>query len=323
MTENTHTCRICDNRAGNRAYPVREMMYGTGEPFTYFQCAACGCLQIDRVPDDLARYYPDDYLSFKDYSRRARNPVRKMTETARARYWLQGRGLLGRLIAAFMPEPDYARWARVAGIDFGSRILDLGCGNGKVLLRMMNGGFTALEGADPFIAADITYPGNVRIRKASLDDLAAERGGAFDLVMMHHAFEHMDQPARVLKDVSGLLAPGGALLIRVPVADSYAWEHYRENWLQLDPPRHLYLHTQDSMKHLAAAAGLEIFAVEHDSTAVQFMESERYRRGLPMVGGPKLEHLFTKAEKTGYERQTAALNSKGRGDQAAFYLRPN
>jgi SAM-dependent methyltransferase len=321
MMEDAHICRICGNRDSNPIYPVREMMYGTGKPFTYFQCGACGCLQIDRVPDDLGRYYPDNYMSFKDYSSRARKPLRRYVEGARVRYWMEGRGFLGRLIAVFKPVPDYAHWARVAGIGRDARVLDLGCGNGKLLLRMMNGGFTALEGADPFIASDTVYPGGVTIRKASLNDISVDRLGAFDLVMMHHAFEHMDEPADVLREAARLLAVGGTLLIRIPVADSYVWEHYRENWVQLDPPRHLYLHTQDSMARLAESAGLDIFAVEHDSTAVQFMESERYARGLPMVGGPKLKELFTKAEQAEYEKRAAALNREGRGDQAAFYLR--
>lgn len=321
MTERNRECRICGNADGNRSYAAREMMFGTGEPFAYFQCASCGCLQIERVPDDMGPYYPDDYLSFKDYSRRAGNPLRKALESARVRYRMEGRGVLGRLIAAFKPGPDYAHWARTAGVGRDSRVLDLGCGNGKLLLRMMNGGFRSLYGADPFIASDIAYPGGVTIRRASLEDLVAGQAGAFDLVMMHHAFEHMDAPADVLRKAAALLAPGGSLLIRVPVADSHAWEHYRENWVQLDPPRHLYLHTRESMARLAAGAELEIFAVEDDSTGVQFMESERYRRGLPMVGGPKLAELFTKAEMAEYERRAAALNREGRGDQSAFYLR--
>lgn len=321
MSRDDYECRICGNREGNRTYRVREMMFGSGEEFVYFQCGECGCLQIDRIPEDLGRFYPEDYLSFKDYSRRARNPLRRYTEGRRVRYWMEGRGLLGRIIALFQSEPDYAKWARLAGIGRRARVLDLGCGNGKLLLRMMNGGFANLEGADPFIASDIEYPGGVRIRRTALEEIAATRAGDFDLVMMHHAFEHMDRPGAVLDEAARLLAPGGTLLIRVPVADSFAWEHYRENWFQLDPPRHLYLHTSNSMSRLAEAAGLEIFAIEHDSAGVQFMESERYRRGLPLAGGPKLKELFGRSEMAEYERRAAALNVEGRGDQAAFYLR--
>ena len=61
MTE----CRICRNAAGNRAVTLSERMYGSGEAFDYFQCAGCGCLQINAVPEDLGRYYESGYYSFK------------------------------------------------------------------------------------------------------------------------------------------------------------------------------------------------------------------------------------------------------------------
>lgn len=321
MANCDHVCRICGNTKRNKTYRVRELMYGSGEHFTYFQCADCGCLQIDQIPSELGRYYPADYMSFKDYSSLARKPLRRYIESARARYWMEGRGLLGRFIALLKPEPDYTHWARTAGIQRYSRVLDIGCGNGKLLLRMMNGGFTTLEGADPFIESDIDYPGGLCIRRASVRHLAANREGKFDLVMMHHAFEHMERPLEVLQDVGRLLSLRGVLLIRVPVADSFAWEHYREYWVQLDPPRHLYLHTQESMRRLTMAADLEPFAIEHDSTGVQFMESERYRRGFPMVGGPTLGELFSESEMAEYEDRAAKLNSEKRGDQVAFYFR--
>ncbi len=314
------TCRICGNSDGNATYHVREMLHGTREPFDYFECAECGCLQILRVPDDLGKYYPRNYLSFKDYRRRTRNRLRKFVDTARVGYALTGRGQFGWLANRLLPELDYVHWCQVAGIGRDARILDLGCGAGKLLIRMMQGGFRRLEGADPFIDAAIEYPG-VTIHKMGLDELVAQRAGEFDLVMLHHSFEHMDGPVEVLRRVRELLAADGRVLIRIPMAGSYAWEQYRENWVQLDPPRHLYLHTRKSMARLAGEADLDIVAVEHDSTAVQFMESERYRRGLPMAGGPKLKELFTKRERAEYARRAAALNAEGRGDQAAFYLR--
>ena len=40
------------------------MMFGTRERFAYFECSACGCLQIETVPADMARHYPDNYYSF-------------------------------------------------------------------------------------------------------------------------------------------------------------------------------------------------------------------------------------------------------------------
>ena len=78
-------CRICKNSEGNRDITLREKMFGTGEPFAYFQCAACGCLQIARIPDNLADYYGDGYYSFKQPARCCDNPVKAYLKRLRTR----------------------------------------------------------------------------------------------------------------------------------------------------------------------------------------------------------------------------------------------
>src|SRR6185503_2630804 len=98
-----------------------------------------------------------------------------------------------------------------------SRILDVGCGAGGLLLKLQREGFRSLLGADPFIQADIDYGNGVRVLKRTADNV----DGQFDFVMLHHSFEHMPDPAASLRILAHKLAPKGTLLIRVPVADSH------------------------------------------------------------------------------------------------------
>jgi hypothetical protein len=59
-------CRICGHEGEHPAFDGREMMFGTRERFPYFKCSSCGCLQISKVPHDLARHYPPGgYYSFR------------------------------------------------------------------------------------------------------------------------------------------------------------------------------------------------------------------------------------------------------------------
>jgi len=84
--------------------------------------------------------------------------------------------------------------------------------------------------------------------------------------------------------------------------------------------------SRPSLALLAADAGLQIEAVEHDSYAFQFWGSEQYRRDIPLTseqsyrwgaGAP----LFTAEQIAGWAAESERLNNEGRGDQAAVYLK--
>ena len=74
--------------------------------------------------------------------------------------------------------------------------------------------------------------------------------------MLHHAFEHMDEPLSVLMRLQQLLKKGKYILIRTPMMGKYSWKKFRENWMDIDAPRHLIIHTPDSIGILAEKAGL-------------------------------------------------------------------
>jgi len=322
MTETRqHTCRICGNNANNKTFVVREMLHGTREVFEYFQCSACGCLQIMTVPGDLARHYPPNYQAYKDYTRKAHNKTRSFFDSRRARYELMDRGWFGRFLAMFYPAPDYVRWCSKMGIRQDASILDVGCGTGRLLSRMLVGGFTHLRGIDPFIRENIVFNQNAIIYKQDLPAHIAMSKKKYDLVMLHHSFEHMDNPRQVLAWCSELMADDGWLLIRIPLADSEAWEQYRENWYALDPPRHLYLHTSKSMRLLVEGCGLVVSAEERDSIETQFTHSEYYMRDIPSNAPRSHRDIFSRTQIKKYADRARQLNASDKGDQGVFYIR--
>ena len=174
---------------------------------------------------------------------------------------------------------------------------------------------------DPLIDAEIDHGQGLRIHKLTLSDLE----GQYALVMLHHSFEHMADPASVVREIHRLLRPGGWALIRIPVADSLAWRDYGVDWVQLDAPRHLFLHTRKSMETLARAAGLSIARVDCDGTGFQFWGSELYRQNIALreddMKGRTGADRFTSAELSGFEQRAAEANARDQGDQAVFYLR--
>lgn len=314
------TCRICGEAGDHARFTAREMMFGSREPFEYFECRRCGCLQIAEIPRDLGRFYGGGYYSYASPPEEPglrRYLKRRRTEHALGRPSLLGRALLG----VFGPS-SFVSWARNAGAGLDTRILDVGSGSGHLLRQMHDAGFTHLTGIDPYIEGDLRIASGVAVLRRSLDEFTGE----FGLIMLHHSFEHMQDPRQALSDARRLLAPAGTILIRIPVAGSHAWRTYGTDWVQLDAPRHLHLHTPESMRIIGEAAGLEIARIEYDSTGLQFWGSEQYRRGISLddprshAFGAK-GSVFSRREMREFERRAIELNREGLGDSAAFYLR--
>jgi len=310
-------CHICGNNKDNTAYTMREMFYGTRDAFPYFQCASCGCLQIAKIPKDMSKYYSPEYYSYSDrFQSKYRDPLRR-----KIRQWRNYRNIirnsfLGSLVSRMAPNTKFDALSMISPLSRSSRILDVGCGGGELIFMVREAGFKNTLGIDPYLPADITYENGLKIQKVSIHDLQGE----WDVIMYNHSFEHTPDQREQLHSVHRLLASGGTCLIRVPTVSSRAWEQYRENWVQIDAPRHFYLHSLKSMDLLAKDTGFRVEKVVYDSTNVQFYGSELYRMDLPLV------HLlsntvFTKDQMRTWGKEAGKLNLQQKGDQAAFFLR--
>lgn len=314
-------CRVCGNREHNIPWRLTELLFCTGESFDYFECAACGCLQIATIPDSLASYYPQEYFAFKRYDKLAQPSLRGLFDRARVRHALGESNWLGAIVRHFAKPLDYVKWASLAEMTPRARVLDVGCGGGKVLLRMHLGGFESCQGVDPFIPETLRYRNGVVVHQCTLEALKG-RGERFDFIMLHHSLEHMPDQQQAMRGVVDLLSENGAVLIRVPVASSYAWEHYREHWVSLDPPRHLYLHTHQSMGQLAAQVGLQIVAQYCDATPSTLLWSELHRRHqVSRLSGKAGRSEVTPEEQAEFERLCSEANRSMRGDQAVYVLK--
>ncbi|MBK6751084.1 MAG: class I SAM-dependent methyltransferase [Acidobacteria bacterium] len=302
------------------------MMFGTRESFGYFECAQCGTLQIEEVPD-LRRHYPKDYLSLGNAEDvpLAHTLRRRIVARSVGKYLLSGRGILGRMVLQIKPwfATQFPRsFHDLPGrVTLDSRILDFGFGTGRLPQTLHYLGFRRLLGADAFIDSDIRYSSGVEIKKGSLADLEP----AFDLVMLNHSFEHLPDPALALAEIQRLLSPSGVALIRMPVVNA-AWKKYGPDWVQLDAPRHLFLFSESGFTEFAENHGFVVEKVVYDSEAMQFWGSEQYKLDIPLNDPrthnyPNIGTVFSIEQIREWERASELLNQKGQGDQAAFYLK--
>lgn len=319
----TSPCLFCAAPGPGDPFVGREMMFGRRDAFGYTACAACRSVQIDQVPENLGDYYPPNYYSMSTVRG---NPAVEMAkqQLRRARFQAAWRSPapVRKLLARVWGEPQYVPWLKAVGADLGSSILDVGCGDGDLLRRLHHVGFRHLAGVDPFLKADTVTAEGIPLWKRTI----GETTWRFDLIVFSHSLEHVPDPAADLAAAAACLAPGGHLVILLPIADSYAHRTYGTDWVQLDAPRHLGIPSVRGMEALAKRTGFTVAHTLFVSTAFQFVGSEQYQLGIPLLGERSYavdpsQSPFSKRDVARFEQQADALNASGDGDTACFVLR--
>lgn len=107
-----------------------------------------------------------------------------------------------------------------------TRILDLGCGWGRLLMGLWTAGYKNIEGIEispEQHAVAVRAAGNrVPIISADAFDYLRDREALYDVVIIHDVLEHMStaNALALLKLVHESLREGGKVVVRVPNASS-------------------------------------------------------------------------------------------------------
>jgi len=144
----------------------------------------------------------------------------------------------------------------------GARILEIGCATGELAA-------TARKGLSParYEAIELSPAGQQAIHQ--LDQLHTkplpmllEEGSidpGFDVILMSHVLEHIEDPAAELHAMHAVLKPHGTIFIEVPNMSGH-------RKLPIDDNRsHLHFFTTSSLARLLAQEGLEVIATDTDA----------------------------------------------------------
>ena len=290
------------------------MMFGFRDTFEYFQCSKCECLQIKSLPVDIDKYYPPKYYSYSEKkSKTINNKIKDYLLPASMKFRLGiSKSILGWL-SNFRYKNTFEWLTNDLGKYRNKFVLDIGCGSGLLISYFQKCGFSKLTGIDPYLS-ESRKKNEISLLKKEVYDLVDK----YDLIMMHHSFEHMSYPHKIFDKLSELITDDGLLLIRIPLTDSYAWRKYSTSWFQMDVPRHYYLHSVKSLNYLIEKYGFHIEKIVYDSTWQQFYFSESYIRNIALNED---FNEFTSKNKKTFQKQAETLNKMMDGDQACFYIR--
>lgn len=312
-------CIVCGNFGDNKAFKIREMMFGTREEFDYLECGSCGCLFMIEPPEDMIRFY--DHEIYYSFNFRELNFFQKFIQRKRNEYCLFKKGFIGRIINKKLPNTNLES-LRIADVHKKAKILDVGCGQGHLLYSLNDLKFKKLVGIDPYLKKEFMSE-NLKILKKSIFDMPND--SKYDLIMFNHSFEHMIDQIDVLNKVSRILSEDGICMIRIPIKSEYIWKKYGINWVQIDAPRHLLIHTLKSFNKIINKTSLKIKKIIFDSTEFQFWVSEQYKNDIPYYSNRSYRNnpknsIFTKKQIENFKIKSNELNKNKLGDQATIIL---
>ena len=228
----------------------------------------CGLHWLDPIPtdEDIGLIYNDYYTHAEAQSGGGR--LRSAYAVVQHAYWSHRFGYpnkLGntKLWPAFLAYLNPGRREEMDSAvmylpaQTGARLLEVGCGSGARLKLLRDLGWNA-EGieVDPAAVKRCIEQG-LPVRPGFLHEQRFA-GGTFAAVVMNHVIEHVIDPQSLLKEIRRVLVPRGVLVITTPNVGSWGHRRFHNNWVALDPPRHLHLFHLQTLEQLARQAGFTV-----------------------------------------------------------------
>ena len=280
--ESLDGCPVCKNEDTKFFFSAPDRLHGVPGEFRYCVCNSCATVFQNPmvVGDDISLCYPGDYythsldvseledvaiyerLKNQDGSirNRARDAVIGAMQGKKRRGFLGAVGFLlskfrsireraffGILLDEFLPVQSEPRKA-----------LEIGSGSGELLKSLRSVGWIA-EGIewDEIAAKVAERQSGCPVRVGDIFDL--ELGDeTYDLIVLHHVFEHLRDPVRFLKEFRRLLTPGGKVVLVYPNPYSLGTKFYRTFWFPWDPPRHLTFPSLHALGKVSADLGYQL-----------------------------------------------------------------
>ncbi|MCX6695317.1 MAG: class I SAM-dependent methyltransferase [Candidatus Altiarchaeota archaeon] len=125
-----------------------------------------------------------------------------------------------------MGEFDKEEWAYALPLVKGNRVLDIGCGRGKLLARLKSSGMEVygIE-LDPDRVKECVEKG-LNVVQGDIEKYNTKNLGQFDTIAMTSLIEHLENPLAVLNKVKANLKPDGRLVLLTPNVNWFLWHIY-------------------------------------------------------------------------------------------------
>lgn len=168
------------------------------------------------------------------------------------------------------------------------KVLEIGCSNGVFLDIFKEKGFETW-GVEPSGSAKTAKEKGHRVIQ-SIFEQAELPAGYFDLVIVNHTLEHMDDPLSVLKKINTLLKEDGTIFIDVPNAGGLGAKLLGKYWPYRLLGEHKWQFTRQSLEKFVKEAGFKVVHFESRSGVFEYanplLELHRKRFLLDLITIP-------------------------------------
>lgn len=129
------------------------------------------------------------------------------------------------------------------------RILDIGCGVGLLLYLAKKRGWEA-SGIEISKFASNFAKNKLKLNVINSDNLDTFQDNFFDVIVVNHVLEHIENPLVILRQIKKKLNINGILFIGVPNIEGLFPRFQKENWPSLQPLAHIYQFSPKTLKLL-------------------------------------------------------------------------
>ena len=141
-----------------------------------------------------------------------------------------------------------------------SFVIDIGAGYGEYLEFMRYLGWKVLGVETDPVAVAVLKKKNIPVFNGTFEELKMPDSSA-DMITLHHVMEHMPDPISLTRECYRVLRPGGELGMHVPNIDSMAHKMFGRNCFHLEPPRHLFTFSPESMRRILGKIPFKAFHI--------------------------------------------------------------
>lgn len=193
------------------------------------KCTKCGLVKTEREKEEIKKDYhrDEEYLSSE---KQFRNIFSKRLE----------------IIKKFVSKKG--------------RVVDIGSSTGVLLKLFKDEGWEVL-GIEPSESAKYAVKKGIEVINKKFEEINLPKN-KYDVVILNHTLEHMDNPLKVLEKVYEILKKGGIIFIDVPNFGSLSSLVFRKRFSFLLPEEHNFHFTKDSLSKLLEKSNFKVIYSE-------------------------------------------------------------